>query len=103
VAVRVCVCVQVEDTLGICDDEGREVSVQIVTAAKPGTAVREIGSDIAQGEVVLQQGECGTFAVTPTLSLSLALPLTLSLYLYISLSLTLTLTLTHSHSHSRSR
>jgi hypothetical protein len=86
------VCVQVEDTLGICDDEGREVSVQIVTAAKPGTAVREIGSDIAQGEVVLQQGECGTFAVTPTLSL--ALPLTL--YLYISLSLTL------SHSHSLS-
>jgi hypothetical protein len=47
---------QVEDTEGEFDSAGREVAVSILAPCVPGQWVRDIGSDIAVGEVVLAKG-----------------------------------------------
>ncbi len=47
---------QVEDTTGEFNSDGVEVAVTVLSAAQPNVWIREIGSDVAVGEVVLAAG-----------------------------------------------
>ncbi len=47
---------QVEDTIGETSADGCEVAVTLRGAASPGVWIREPGSDIATGQVVLHKG-----------------------------------------------